>query len=55
MFSALHLKLAKDEHHIHCAFVGSEAALALGKDLFSDGWNEPVEEDPGKYFASDGK
>ena len=55
LFSALLLKLAEDEHHIHRVSAGSEAALALGKDFFSNGWNEPVEQDPGKYFASDGK
>ena len=55
MFTALLLKLAEDKHHIYRASVGSEATLALGKDFFSDGWNEPVEQDPGKYFASDGK
>ena len=55
LFSALLLKLAEDEHHVHRASVSSEAALALGKDFFSNGWNEPVEQDPGKHFASDGK
>ena len=47
------MKLAKDKHHIHCTSVGSEAALALMKDFFSDGWNEPVEQDPGKYWKGD--
>ena len=44
--------MAEDEHHVHRASVGSEAALALGDVIFGNGWNEPVEQDPGKYFAN---
>ena len=55
MFSARLVKLVEEEHHVHRASVGSEAALALGEVFFGNGWNEPVEQDPGKYFASDGK
>ena len=29
--------------------------LALGEDFFGNGWNELVEQDPGKYFARDEK
>ena len=52
---ALFLKLREDEHHVRRASVGSKATLTLGEVFLGNGWNKPVEQDPGKYFASDGK
>ena len=55
LFLALFLLLAEDEHHVHCVSVGSEVTLALREVFFSDGVYEPIEQDSGKYFASDGE
>ena len=44
-----------DKHHVSRVSVGSEVTLALGEVFFSDGWLERVEQDPGKYFVSDGE
>lgn len=55
LFTALFLELAEDKHYVCRASIGSEATLALGDIFFGDGWYEPVKQDPGKYFASDGE
>lgn len=45
------LELTDDKHHVHCASVGSEAAMTLLDMLFGYGWYKPVERNSGKDFT----
>lgn len=55
LFTALLLELTENEHHVHCASVGSEATLILWEMFFDDGWYKPVEQYSGKDFTSKGQ
>ena len=55
LFLTFFQELTEDEFHVCHAYVGSEPTLALGQVFFGDDWYEPVEQDSGKYFASDGE
>ena len=55
LLTALFLELSENKHHVHCAYVGSEATLALWKVVFDDRWYKPFDWNSGKDFASDGQ
>ena len=46
--------LAEDEHHVLRASVALKPHRLSVELYLGDGWYEPVEQDSGKYFASDG-
>ena len=54
LFLTFFLEFVEDELHVSRASVGSEATLALWEVHFGDGWYESVEQDSGKYLASNG-